>query len=260
MKRRELVQYAGGSALAALGLGFLPQLVQAQASPSLRVQWLGHTCFLFTGNGRRILVNPFRTLGCTAGYRLPKVAADLVMISSQLLDEGAVDILPSNPSPLYLYEPGVYPINQTLRIEGIRMDHDRVGGKRFGTNVAWKWTQGGINILHLGGAAAPISIEQKILMGQPDLLFLPVGGGPKSYTPEEAKQAVQVLNPRMVIPTHYRTKAADKDKDRCDLVPVDQFLSLMEGVPIRRGGDALSLTKDSLPKTNTMIQLMSYAF
>jgi L-ascorbate metabolism protein UlaG (beta-lactamase superfamily) len=41
--------------------------------------------------------------------------------------------------------------------------------------VAWQWTQSGIKILHLGGAAAPIALEQKILMGSPDLALVPVG-------------------------------------------------------------------------------------
>ena len=57
-----------------------------------------------------------------------------------------------------------------MQIQGIAIDHDRQGGKRFGTNVAWQWTQGGIKILHLGGAAAPINIEQK--MGVAVLRFI----------------------------------------------------------------------------------------
>jgi L-ascorbate metabolism protein UlaG (beta-lactamase superfamily) len=217
------------------------------------VKWLGHSCFLFTGDGRRILVNPFRSLGCTASYRPPKVAAEIVLISSQLLDEGAVDVVPGNPR--LLYEPGVYQFNKK-RIQGIRTEHDRLGGKRFGTNVAWQWKQGGLNLLHLGGIAAPISLEQKILMGRPDVLFVPIGGGPNVYTPAEAKQAIQVLNPKLIVPTHYRTKAT---KD-CDSVGVDQFLSLMSGTPVRRGGDTVSLRSSDVPKEGMAIQVFNYQF
>jgi L-ascorbate metabolism protein UlaG (beta-lactamase superfamily) len=156
-----------------------------------------------------------------------------------------------------LYESGVFQVGKK-RIQGIRVDHDRVGGRRFGDNIAWMWNQGGINVLHLGGAAAPISLEQQILMGRPDLLLLPVGGGPKAYNPEEARQAIQTLKPRMVIPTHYRTKAA---KDQCDLVGIDAFLSLMQGTPIRRlNSDSTSLRPADLPKDGTIIQVMSYRF
>jgi L-ascorbate metabolism protein UlaG (beta-lactamase superfamily) len=256
MRRRRLLRYAGTGLLSAVGMELASRLEPSLAqSAGLSIQWLGHTCFLFTGSGLRILVNPFRTLGCTAGYRAPKVATDLVMISSQLLDEGAVEIVPGNPR--LLYEPGVYQVGK-LRLEGIRMDHDRLGGRRFGTNVAWKWNQGGISLLHLGGAAAPISVEQKILMGRPDVLFVPVGNGPKGYSPEEAKQAIATLNPKLVIPMQYRTKAAAQTG--CDLVGVDQFLSLASGIPIRRGGDVLNLRPGDLPSKGVAIQVMSYRF
>ncbi|MBC7971671.1 MAG: MBL fold metallo-hydrolase [Verrucomicrobia bacterium] len=256
MRRRRLIRYAGAGLLSTLGLGVASswQGYSAQTGGALGVQWLGHSCFLFTGDGRRILVNPFRSLGCTAGYRAPRVAAELVLISSQLLDEGAVELVPGNPR--LLYESGVYQFNKK-RIQGIRTDHDRLGGKRFGTNVAWQWRQGGLNILHLGGTASPISLEQKILMGRPDVLFVPIGGGANVYAPDEARQAIQVLNPKLIIPTHYRTKAAAANE--CESVGIEQFLSLMSGTPVRRSGNTLSLRSANLPKEGMAIQVMSYS-
>jgi L-ascorbate metabolism protein UlaG (beta-lactamase superfamily) len=216
---------------------------------------LGHTCFLFTGGGTKILVNPFRTIGCTAKYRPPKVAADLVLISSQLLDEGAVEDLPGNPK--LIYEPGVYEF-QGIKFEGIAIPHDRKGGKQFGTNVAWQWQQAGIKILHLGGAAAPITIEQKILIGRPDVALVPVGGGAKAYNAEEAKQAIQTINPKLIIPTHYRTQAADEAN--CDISPLENFLTVMSGMTVRRSNsDTISLSPDNLPE-NGVIQVLGYKF
>ncbi|MEW5860591.1 MAG: MBL fold metallo-hydrolase [Cyanobacteriota bacterium] len=259
MKRRQLMRYAGAGLLTALGTGLASGFQTYQAATpggSVSVKWLGHTSFLFTGNGKRVLTNPFQKLGCTAGYRSSKVAADLVLVSSLLLDEGAVEGLPGNPQ--FLYKPGVYQVDG-LKIQGMSINHDRNGGRRFGTNVAWRWTQGGINILHLGGAAAPIDIEQKILMGRPDVLLVPVGGSNKAYTPEEAKQAVQVLNPKLVIPTHYRTQAADAAS--CDIVSVDEFLALMDGMPVRRvNSDTLTIKSTDLPENGTAIAVMSYKF
>lgn len=257
MKRREIIYYGSASLLAA-GVTLWAsggQKTQAQTKPSnsLLVQYLGHTCFLFTAGGLRILVNPFRTIGCTAGYRLPRVEADLVMISSQLWDEGAAENLPGNPK--VLYEPGVYEING-LKIQGISIPHDRKGGLQFGINVCWRWTQAGISILHLGGAASPIELEQKILMGTPDLALMPVGGGPKAYSPQEAKQAMQVLNPKVLIPTQYLTDAADKQA--CDLVSVEAFLDLVKGMNIRLIPDnQLRIQAKDLPKEGTLIRVLS---
>jgi L-ascorbate metabolism protein UlaG (beta-lactamase superfamily) len=258
MKRRDFVRYAGSGFLAIAGLGAISsrQPTQAQPAEGVTVRWLGHTCFLFTGGGRRILVNPFRPIGCTAGYSAPDVEVDLVMISSRLLDEGVTETLPGDPR--LLDEPGIYEF-QGMQVQGIRMDHDDLGGRRFGDNVAWRWNQGGVNLLHLGGAAAPITVEQQILMGRPDVLLLPVGNGPKAFTPQEAKAEVDRLSPKIVIPTHYRTAAADEAT--CDILPVDDFLSLMEGTPVQQvGADAITIRPVDLPEAGPLIRVLSYPF
>jgi L-ascorbate metabolism protein UlaG (beta-lactamase superfamily) len=255
MKRRQLMGYAGAGLVTALVTNLVSHPQANAQSGSLSVQWLGHTCFLIIGGGAKILANPFRTIGCTAGYRQPKVAADLVMISSQLLDEGAVEGLPGNPK--LIYSPGVYEF-KGIKFQGIAIDHDRKGGRRFGINTAWSWKQAGLNILHLGGAAAPISIEQKILMGRPDVLFIPVGGSDKAYNAQEAKQAIDVLNPKLVIPTHYRTQAADPAA--CEISPLDDFINLMQGVTVRRSNsDTIAISADKLPE-DKVIQVLSYKF
>jgi L-ascorbate metabolism protein UlaG (beta-lactamase superfamily) len=256
MKRRQLMGYAGASLVTALITTLSSESrADAQSSGSLSVQWLGHTCFLFTGGGARVLVNPFRTVGCTAKYRSPKVAADLVLISSQLLDEGSVENLPGNPK--LIYEPGVYEF-KGMKFQGIAIDHDRKGGKQFGINTAWTWKQAGVNITHMGAPAAPISFEQRVLMGRPDIALIPVGGGQKAYNAQEAKQAVQALNPKLVIPTHYRTQAADEKN--CDIAPLDEFLNVMQGMTVRRSdSDTISVNARNLGDTS-VIQVMSYKF
>ena len=113
MKRRKFIRYLQGSLLAVMGIGLTSKFhsSQAQTGESLTITWLGHTCFLFEGEGTKVLVNPFRQIGCTTGYRDPKVDTDLILISSRLLDEGVVDGFTSNPPPMLLFESGVYQVN-----------------------------------------------------------------------------------------------------------------------------------------------------
>jgi L-ascorbate metabolism protein UlaG (beta-lactamase superfamily) len=217
------------------------------------IRSLGHTAFLFTGGGRRILVNPFRRIGCTAGFPSPAVPADIVMISSRLFDEGYLSELPGEPR--VLAEPGIFDF-ENLRIQGILTPHDRVGGRRFGNNTVWKWTQGGVTIVHMGGAAAPLGVEEQILLGRPDIMLVPVGGGPKAFDAAEAVQAVQVLKPKIVIPTHYLTTVAG---ETCELDPVDTFLSLMQSTPVTRAGQgALTVRPNDLPSQGMRIQVYQY--
>lgn len=247
MKRRQFITYSGISALLASQIIPYSQSqtsAQTKALSSLSIKYLGHTSFLFSGGGLKVLVNPFRTIGCTAGYRLPKVEADLVIVSSQMWDEGATEGLPGNPR--ILYQPGVYKING-LGFQGISIDHDKKGGKQFGNNVAWRWSQAGIRIVHLGGAAAPIDLEQKILLGNPDIACIPVGGGPKTYNAVEGVQAMKVLNPKVMIPTHYRTSAADEEN--CDIDPLSGFLQLTNNLNTKKiNSDQLSLSHKDLPQ------------
>lgn len=252
MRRRQLLRYAQGGLIASLGTGLVDRFTpKADAADSLTIQFLGHTCFLISGSGVRVLVNPFRPTGCTAKLSAPKVSANLVLISSRQLDEGVVEGLPGNPK--LLFDPGPYQTNG-LQFQGIRTLHDRQNGYRFGTNTVWKWKQGGLSLVHLGGIASPLNIEQKILLGTPDVLFIPVGGTDETYTPEEAKAAIALLQPRLVIPTHYKTAASDAAI--CELQPVENFLKAMAGTTVRRGKiTSLSLSAGSLAK-GPVIQVM----
>lgn len=245
--------------MAALGLGVAStwQKTQAQSS-GVTVRWLGHTCFLFEGDGRRILVNPFRQVGCTAGYNAPAVEADVVLISSRLFDEGGyLEELPGEP-PI-LSETGEFEL-APIRMKSVPVDHDRNGGRRFGTNLIWRWQQGGLTFVHMGGAAEALTVETQIQLGRPDVMLVPVGGGPKAYNAEEAIAAVRALNPRIVIPTHYRTQAADAEN--CDIQGLEPFLQGLRSVPTRQAdGNSVSLSTASLPGGDGMIiQLMTYPF
>ncbi|NJN30640.1 MAG: MBL fold metallo-hydrolase [Synechococcales cyanobacterium RM1_1_8] len=254
MKRRQFLFAASAGVGAIASSSLLPHLGQANAqTPGLAIRYLGHSCFVFQGDGQEVMVNPFRKIGCTQGYAAPQVDVDLVMISSRLFDEGYVEDLPGDPR--ILFQPGVYQLGNQ-QIQGIRTDHDRVQGRRFGVNVAWNWTQGGIKVLHLGGAAAPITVEQKILMGTPDVLLVPVSGGPKAYTPEEAMAAIQVLNPKLVIPTQYRTAASDAAT--CPVEAIDAFLAVAQGMAVERIGNQMTLQPGSLP-SGPVVRVMNYA-
>lgn len=257
MQRRQFIRYGGVSlisAIATVGMSRRPSWAQNDNQP-VTIQYLGHTCFLFTSNNLKVLVNPFRPAGCTSGYSLNIDPPDLVLVSSFLLDEGAVEDVPGNPQ--VITQPGDYNV-KGIEFQGISTLHDREGGRRFGKNVAWRWTQGGVKIVHLGGAAAPITTEEKIFLTSPDVLFIPVGGGAKAYNPQEAKNAIDILNPKVIIPTQYLTAAADKDN--CDLVGVDEFLNLTTDMEIKKlDTNRIAIKPTDLPEDKTVIRVLDYS-
>ncbi|NCO76122.1 MAG: MBL fold metallo-hydrolase [Cyanobacteria bacterium] len=255
LNRRNWIRLTGyGFLTTVLTAKYYPEKAIAQnSSQGVTIDWLGHSAFVFANSQARILVNPFTPLGCTAKYSPPKPQVDIVMISSRLLDEGSASGLPNNPQ--LMVESGVYNV-KNIEFQGIKTLHDREKGRRFGDNIVWKWTQGGLKILHLGGIASPINIEQKILMGTPDIVFIPVGGGSKVYDAQEAMEAIKVLNPKMVIPTQYLTNATEANS--CELQGVQKFVDLAKendmNIKIIQG-NRVTVKPQDLPPQGTLIRV-----
>jgi L-ascorbate metabolism protein UlaG (beta-lactamase superfamily) len=210
-------------------------LPPARAEGGVRITSYGHSALLIEGGGARVLLNPFRAVGCAAGLAEPRVSADVVLASSLLKDEGAaVD------SGRFLSKPGSYQV-AGLRIEGIGVPHDRVDGRRFGLSTVWRWRQGGLDFAHLGGTAGAITPADKVLLGRPDVLIIGVCGGAKVYTGAEAAAVVRDLNPRRVIPVQF--VRGGRAPSACDQEGLKPFLEAL-GSPttVRQGGSSLSLT------------------
>ena len=228
-----------GSALVAIGT------VAPVRAAGVSVTNYGHSALLIRGGGQSVMVNPFRAVGCAKGLAEPRVNATVILASSELPDEGA-----RIASGTYLAKPGSYRVGG-LKIEGFAAPHDRVGGRRFGQSTVWRWQQAGLSFAHLGGTAATLSGEDKVLLGRPDVLIIGVGGGGKVYNGEEAAKVVRALNPRRVIPVQY---VNGETPSGCDQGGVQPFLDAMSGTEVRKVGPNFNL-----PGTlgdNTVIDVM----
>jgi len=202
----------------------------------LEIKKLGHSSILIKGEGQSILLNPFRAVGCASGLEEKVISADIILASSLLPDEGA-----KTSKGLFMVKPGSYRING-LSFEGLSSPHDRLGGRRFGMSTLWRWEQNGLTFAHLGGAASQLTIQDRVLIGKPDVLFLAVGGGAKVYDAIEAAKVVRVLNPKIVIPVQYQRKGKDNIPS-CDQLGVEPFVDLMKDYKVRKIGKKHTLRK-----------------
>ncbi len=220
----------------------------ASASPglanSLKIEHFGHSSFLIRGNRQSVLLNPFRSVGCASGLVEKNISADIILASSLLPDEGA-----KNSKGLFMVRPGSYRIND-LTFEGFSSPHDRVGGRRFGMSTLWRWKQNGLTFAHLGGAASPLTMKERLLIGNPDILFIAVGGGAKVYNAQEAANVVEVLKPKIVIPVQYQQKGKNKIAS-CDQQGVEPFLEAMKDYKVMKVGEKHVLKKQ-IPKENSI--------
>tara|TARA_B100000029_G_scaffold56270_1_gene50957 strand:- start:711 stop:1451 length:741 start_codon:yes stop_codon:yes gene_type:complete len=218
----------------------------AAKAGGVRITSHGHSSLLIRGDGRSVLLNPFKAVGCAQGLKEPRLRANVILASSELADEGA-----RIAKGTFLVKPGSYRIDG-MNLEGFTAPHDRFGGRRYGLATIWQWTQGGLNFAHLGGAAAPLNGEDKVLLGRPDVLIIAVGGGSKVYNGFEAAQVVKQLKPKRVIPVQYVRRG--QASSQCDQTTIQPFLDALKGTEIRKVGKSLYLSNTL--SGQTVINLM----
>jgi L-ascorbate metabolism protein UlaG (beta-lactamase superfamily) len=228
-----LLPTLAATALALPAVTLQAALLPAAAAASVSITSYGHSALLIQGGGSRVLLNPFRAVGCAAGLSEPRVNATVILASSRLLDEGA-----PVATGRFLADPGSFQVGG-LRIEGISAPRDRVGGRRFGRATLWRWQQGGLSFVHMGGTAGPLSPADKVMLSRPDVLILGVGGGAKVFDGGEAAEVVRELRPRVVIPVQYVSGAVPAN---CDQGSVEPFLQAMAGTPVQRPGRTVNLS------------------
>ncbi len=195
----------------------------------------GHSSLLIKGGGHSVLINPFKAVGCASGLKEPRVSANVILASSELADEGA-----KVAQGKFLVQPGSYRIGG-LALEGFTAPHDRLGGRRFGNATLWQWTQGGLRFAHLGGSAAPLTGEDKVLLGRPDILIIAVGGGAKVYNGVEAAEVVRALKPKRVIPVQFSREV--ETPRNCDQTGVQPFLDAMQGIEVKEVGMSIDFPR-----------------
>jgi L-ascorbate metabolism protein UlaG (beta-lactamase superfamily) len=135
--------------------------------------------------------------------------------------------------------PGEYEIGGVLII-GIATFHDGEGGRKRGKNTAYLMEIDEISVCHLGDLGHVLTAEQVEELDNVDVLLLPVGGVSTINAPLAA-EVVRQLEPKVVVPMHYKTSALTRE-----LEPVEKFLKEI-GVKQVTPQPKLSLTRSSLP-------------
>jgi len=87
----------------------------------------------------------------------------------------------------------------------IASEHDESAGTERGPNTIFVFELDGIKVAHFGDfGQRELRDEQAAAVGSPDLVFLPVGDG-LTIGAEQAARIVERIQPRWVVPMHYRT-------------------------------------------------------
>ena len=189
----------------------------------MHVRWYGQSAFTLTGGGHTVTIDPFGDLSATPGRELrfdyppvPGHDADLLLITHEHRDHNHAEAVTGDPQ-VVRSTAGTFstPVGDVVAIAS---EHDDRAGTLRGPNTIFVFELDGARICHMGDfGQAAMRPEQRQAIGDIDVLFVPVGGGP-TLDAAAAAEVVEALRPAVVVPMHYRTDAIDF------LEPADAFL------------------------------------
>ncbi len=208
------------------------------------IYWYGQACFKIKGKQATALIDPYDP--ATLGLKLPKdTSADLVLRTHEHTDHSNIDV--AGESAIKITGPGEYEV-KGLAVTGVMTYHDSQKGAERGRNTVYNLEVDGVNIVHLGDLGQILEEDQLEEIGSVDILMIPVGG---VYTidAKDAARVVAQLDPKIVIPMHYKL-----DDLKVDLQPLDNFLKEMS-VENPTPQPKLSITKDKLPEEMQVVVL-----
>lgn len=202
----------------------------------MKLTWNGHSCFtLETANGTFVL-DPYQE-GSVPGYAPLQLTADAVLCSHEHRDHNGRDrVTLTGKTP-------------AVAVEEIHTFHDPEQGKLRGTDIIRIFSSEGMKVAHLGDLGCELEEGQKEKLKGLDLIMVPVGG---FYTidAQQAKALMDELQPRVVVPMHYRGEGFGYDV----IGPVEDYLALCGNV-VRYQGNTLELTKDTPAQTAVLAYL-----
>ena len=200
----------------------------------MNITWFGHSCFRIESKTGSVLIDPF---GKDIGLKPPRIKDDLVLVTHQHFDHNNTG--EANPEAFIIDGPGEYE-KQGISVRGIQSFHDKVEGKERGPNTIYVLKAEDVTVCHLGDLGQDKLGESQVDdIGDVDVLMIPVGG---TYTIDykEAVAIIGQIEPKVVIPMHYKIKDL-----KSEIAGPEKFLKEIGLTPEKV--DKLKLAKKTLP-------------
>jgi L-ascorbate metabolism protein UlaG (beta-lactamase superfamily) len=166
----------------------------------MEISFLGHACFRLRGREASVIIDPYsKSLGLPT--QVPsRFASDILCITHDHPSHNNAAMVGGNPK--VVTRPGEYEI-KGVGIRGVQAYHDDAKGERLGKVTLFAVELDDIVIAHLGDIGHGLTEAQQDQLGSIDVLLLPVGGG-QSLSATQAADVANQLEPKVVIPMHYK--------------------------------------------------------
>ncbi len=204
----------------------------------MHIRWHGHSCFEIGNGDTTIIIDPHD--GKSIGIKTPSATADLVLVSHNHYDHNALRSINGN-FKTYIAKNGRFEFRNN-QFYGLSTFHDNSQGQIRGRNTMYSFTFDGISICHCGDLGCVPSMKVINAIKEVDFLFVPVGGVFTLEKPE-LRKFLELVNPRIIVPMHYRFGGLT-----LPIQDVDSFLEMIPEDFVDYVGNSIDITKEELPE------------
>lgn len=209
------------------------------------ITWLGHSCFRLRADDLVVVTDPFPL---SLGLRPDPRPATVVTVSNSHPNHSNWQEVAG--SPRLFNAPGEYEFSG-VSVRGV-MTPLPVDALPEHRSVAYSIEMDRVNICHLGDIAVPLTPKLVDELSPIDVLLLPTGGS-CTLDLDQALQAMQDLDPKIVIPMHHNIEGVD-----APIQGVDVFLRRM-GLDDVQVQPRLVVTAANLPADRRVVVLAPQA-
>ncbi len=182
----------------------------------MNIQYYGDFCFKITtkpgGRATEDVVIWTDTPEKATGIRTPFGAADLVLLSHLSPDDESLSGLKGEPQ--VFHTPGEYSA-KGIGILGFPSFRDSQEGAERGQNTIFVFDSEDMHLAFLGALGAVPTEKVIERIGDPDILFVPVGGD-GTLPPKKVDELIRSIEPKVVIPMHYRLPGTKIEADTAE--------------------------------------------
>jgi len=196
----------------------------------MQVEWYGQSAFRMTADETTVAIDPFGDMAAlleSSGLQweypaIEGLEADVLLVTHEHRDHNVVEVV--GGEPVVLRSTAGMLQSPVGEVVAVASEHDEAAGTERGPNTIFAFDLGGVRVCHMGDfGQAALRDEQAAALEGIELLIVPVGGGP-TIGARGAREVVERLRPRWVVPMHYRTPRIGF------LETADEFLGFYEDV------------------------------
>ena len=210
----------------------------------MEIKFHGHACFTIKDQKFTLVTDPYDS---STGLNPPKFSAQAVTVSH--VDPAHNNTKTVEGEPKVFDWPGEYETNG-IHFKGIHSFHDPKESKEQRENTIFHINWNGIRFCHLGDQGTKLTPAQLEQVGDVDVLFVPIGGR-DTIDAKKAKEVVEQIEPRVVIPMVYQTEGS-----KLGLNALEPFLAVM-GAKTAEPMESFTVKRSDLPEDTSKVVVLS---